>query len=112
MGNPTVGETRGWLEAAYGVPNDATTHFVIVADSRDGARIIGCCDGTDEAGQLLAGALGALTGRQKPRPESGSVIVSRLDLLDLLTVVALHTPSGIAPAAIIDRLAEAAGVKP
>lgn len=104
----TVGETRAWLEAAYGIPHADNTHFVIVTYSeRGGLGITGCCDGTDEAGQLLAGALSALTGNATPAPASGSVIVSRDDLRMVLRARALgYDDDGDACA----RLAEAAGV--
>jgi hypothetical protein len=103
----TVGETRAWLEAAYGIPHADNTHFVIVTCSeRGGLGITGCCDGTDEAGQLLAGALSALTGNATPAPASGSVIVSRDDLR-----LALANVNGfgfdLAPA--VERLVSAAG---
>lgn len=103
--NATVGETRAWLEATYGVPNTPTTHYVIVTTAPDGDRITTCCDGTDETGALLAGALGALLHQQVAAPESGSVIVSRDDLRLVLG-------EGFVPPAVRARLAEAAGVRP
>ena len=103
----TVGETRAWLEAAYGIPHADNTHFVIVTYSeRGGLGITGCCDGTDETGQLLAGALSALTGNATPAPASGSVIVSRDDLRLALANV---NGFGFDLAAAVERLLEAAG---
>jgi hypothetical protein len=101
----TVGETRAWLEAAYGVPRSDRTHFVIVARPPSGLVIAGCCDGTDETGMLLATALRAVAGEARVSPESGSVIVSRDDLRSVLG-------EGFVPPAVRGRLAEAAGVRP
>jgi hypothetical protein len=107
--NATVGETRAWLEAAYGVPHADDTHFVIVTNSSAGMTISGCCDGTDEAGTLLAVALRAVTGEARPSPESGSVIVSREDLAWALKFMSVD---GAYTRAVKERLAEAAGVTP
>jgi hypothetical protein len=103
----TVGETRAWLESAYGIPHTLSTHFVIVTDASGDLGIIGCCDGTDEAGILLAVALRAISGEARPSPESGSVIVFREDLLLALSDSGLRTRIA---ADAYDRLAEAAGL--
>lgn len=102
----TVGETRAFLASAYGVPHTETTHYVIVADSPDCGRIITCCDGTDEAGELLAAALRSISGKPALAPESGSVIVSRKDLLAVLADAWALASN---PAAF-NRLAQAAGL--
>ena len=104
--NATVGETRAWLEAAYGVPHTLSTHYVIVADSPDGFRVVGCCDGTDEGGTMLSLALAAMRGEAVPAPASGSVIVSRDDLRAVLSANPCANSEALA------RLAEAAGVTP
>lgn len=107
MSTATVGETRAWLEAAYGIPHALDTHFVIVTHSSAGMGITGCCDGTDEAGRLLAVALRAISGEAAVSPASGSVIVGRDDLrwaLQFMSVDGAHTEG------VRNRLAEAAGI--
>lgn len=102
----TVGETRAWLSASYGVPHAPSTHYIIVADSADGIRIMTCCDGADEAGRLLSVAAGLIGGEMPPAPESGSVIVSRDDLRAILADAWAFTGD---PAAF-NRCAVAAGI--
>ena len=45
-------------------------------------------------------------------PGPGEVVVSRQDLRDLLTVVALHAPVEFRPSVVMDRLVAAAGDQP
>src|ERR1035441_5271147 len=53
----TVGETRAFLAASYGIPHGDDTHFVIVAEAVNGMTVGTCCDETAEAAGMLRTAL-------------------------------------------------------
>jgi hypothetical protein len=81
----TVGETRAFLAAHYGVPHREDTQYVIVAEAVNGMTVGTCCDGTAEAAGMLRTALREI-GAALPAlaPGSPSVIVGRDDLRAVL----------------------------
>ena len=103
---PTVGATRAFLAAHYGVPHEDDTHFVLVAEAENGMTVSTCCDGVAEAAGMLRCALREI-GRIAPdlAPESPSVIVHRDDLKAALLA------AGALPVDILDRLRAALGTE-
>lgn len=90
----TVSQTRAWLEAAHDLPENFTTHFLIVAHGDDaGTALITCCDRTDHAASLARMALAGLDAPVPPVRSSPTVIVSRDDLTRLLATVTGHDPA-------------------
>ena len=81
----TVGETRAFLAASYGIPHGDDTHFVIVAEAVNGMTVGTCCAETAEAAGMLRTALREIS-RAAPTlaPGSPSVIVGRDDLRAVL----------------------------
>jgi hypothetical protein len=100
----TVGATRAFLAAHYGVPHEDDTHYVLVAEAVNGMTVGTCCDGLDEATGMLRAALREI-GKQVPgvAPGSPSVIVGRDDLKAALLA------AGALPLDILQRLCAALG---
>lgn len=101
----TVGETRAWLESAYGIGREVSAHYLFVARGEaHGAALVGCCDGVSHAASLARLALQLLGDEVKPSAESQSIIVSREDLR--LALATIRDP-GPELADAVARLAQA-----
>jgi hypothetical protein len=105
--SPSVGDIRTLLER-YGIPHTDDAHHVIVADAPDHFAVITCCDDVASSVSMLRDALANLTGETVPvQAVSDRVIVSRDDLRNVMTLIALWVPPEFRPSVIVDRLSAA-----